>query len=348
MRNFILTVKSLLGQAQTSPGENPEQTTMAEPDTKPETPTWLTHRDVDPYPRIQPALLSREQIKIYAETTDMIEAFDEKRLKAASYEMKIGPQVWKWESDSPEPISITLKDGDLLYLKPNSITFVQLASELRLPLYIAMRFNLKIRFVHSGILLGTGPLVDPGYRGNLLIPLHNLTDTECVIDLHEGLIWAEFTKTTYNKSTDAKVFGRQQPIDPEKLSKPPTWWFKHANGGKPVRSSIPVAVRTAEQSARIALNQVTTLTSVGFVAIIFGLGGIFTILQGVNSNLADSNAVVRNAKASIEEFRNETTESNTKQIKSSTEPLALSLAEALEQIKALQKEVNELNLKVER
>ncbi|BAV46775.1 Uncharacterized protein MLTONO_1872 [Mesorhizobium loti] len=320
---------------------------MAKAVSKPQIPVWLKHRGKDPYPDIRPALLSREHIKIYAETTDMIEEFEEKRLKAASYEMKIGRQVWRWEPNSPEPISVTLKEGDLLYLQPNSITFVQLSSELRLPLYIAMRFNLKIRFVHSGILLGTGPLVDPGYRGNLLIPLHNLTDTECVMDLDEGLIWAEFTKTTYDESSDTEIFGTQEPIDPAKLSKPPTWWFKHANGGKPVRSSIPMAVRTAEQSAKIAANQVSFLTSVGVVAIILGLGGIFAVLQGVNSNIADSNAVARSARSSIDDFRKEIAESNTQQISRSTAPLSSSLADAIDKIKGLQKEVSDLNAKIE-
>ena len=71
--------------------------------------------------------------------------------------------------------------------------------ELMLPQYIAARFNLHISHVHKGILLGTGPLVDPGFFGNLLIPLHNLTDNNYKFDGGEGIIWVEFTKLSEHK-----------------------------------------------------------------------------------------------------------------------------------------------------
>ena len=67
-----------------------------------------------------------------------------------------------------------------------------------LPEYIAVRFNLHIRYVHKGILLGTGPLVDPGFFGRLLIPLHNLTDNNYVLEGGKGIIWVEFTKVSQN------------------------------------------------------------------------------------------------------------------------------------------------------
>ena len=65
---------------------------------------------------------------------------------------------------------------------------------LGLPYYMAVRVNLRIKHVHRGILLGTGPLIDPGYDQPILIPLHNLTDQDYFIGLDEGLIWVEFTK----------------------------------------------------------------------------------------------------------------------------------------------------------
>jgi hypothetical protein len=83
-------------------------------------------------------------------------------------------------------------------LPANPITFVQVEPEFRLPNYIALRFNLRITHVHRGLLLGTGPLVDPGFRGKLLIPMHNLTASDYELATKEALIWIEFTKTTYN------------------------------------------------------------------------------------------------------------------------------------------------------
>ena len=91
-----------------------------------------------------------------------------------------------------------VKEGDTYKLLENSITFVQIESKIRLPEYIALRFNLRIKHVHRGLLLGTGPLVDPGFAGELLIPLHNLTSKKYEISVEEGIIWIEFTKTSHN------------------------------------------------------------------------------------------------------------------------------------------------------
>jgi hypothetical protein len=63
-----------------------------------------------------------------------------------------------------------------------------------LPQYIAVRFNLKIDNVYRGLLLGTGPLIDPGWCGRLSFPLHNLTTNDYEFKAGDEVIWVEFTK----------------------------------------------------------------------------------------------------------------------------------------------------------
>jgi hypothetical protein len=75
---------------------------------------------------------------------------------------------------------------------------VTLAPLLQLPDYIALRFNLKIQNVYRGLLLGTGPLVDPGFVGHLSFPLHNLTTNPYHFDAAEDVVWVEFTKLSTN------------------------------------------------------------------------------------------------------------------------------------------------------
>ena len=57
------------------------------------------------------------------------------------------------------------KDRDLngqYYVVPcNSLVYIKLKQRLRLPFYLIGRHNLKIRYVYKGLLLGTGPQVDP-------------------------------------------------------------------------------------------------------------------------------------------------------------------------------------------
>jgi hypothetical protein len=87
-----------------------------------------------------------------------------------------------------------LRPGESFTVAENSIVYVKTQEKFRLPDYVAMRFNLKINNVHRGILLGTGPIVDPGFVGHLLIPLHNLTTNSYVFNEGEEFVWAEFTK----------------------------------------------------------------------------------------------------------------------------------------------------------
>ena len=166
------------------------------------------HRDAgqhDPFPEIPPSLLAAEHIKKYVMATGAIAPFytgggRHSRLKNASYEGRIGEHAYVYNSRG---MLKNLDFQDELTVKANSIVFVECDLDFRLPDCLALRFNLQIRHVHRGLLLGTGPLVDPGYWGKLCIPLHNLTDEDYSIPLNDGLIWIEFTKTTAGwKPTD--------------------------------------------------------------------------------------------------------------------------------------------------
>jgi deoxycytidine triphosphate deaminase len=151
------------------------------------------------FEEIPPSLLSAEHIEKYVLKTGLIAPFflggDRKsRLKKASYEGRIGSKAYVFD-DKNELKPVLIPDKPLV-IPANSIVFVESDLDFRLPRYIALRFNLQIRHVHRGLLLGTGPLVDPGFWGKLCIPLHNLTNEDYEIPLDEGLIWIEFTKTT--------------------------------------------------------------------------------------------------------------------------------------------------------
>ena len=163
---------------------------------------WRNHEHYafDPFAEvIQPALLNSVDIKEYVHKGCLIkrEDFDDGRLKTASYGMRFLGELHSWDTNNDgtlKPCRMKIRCGDAVKLPGNSITYLSMKEELLLPEYIAARFNLHIRHVHKGILLGTGPMVDPGFFGSLLIPLHNLTNNDYEIDGGEVIIWVEFTK----------------------------------------------------------------------------------------------------------------------------------------------------------
>jgi deoxycytidine triphosphate deaminase len=215
-------------------------------------------RQLDPFPSIPPALLSSAEIEDYVRVTAMLHPFYPVReyLKSASYEARPGRKFVRWDENGTR-FEEVIRRGQKYELPPNSISYMQIESKIRLPDYIALRFNLRIKHVHRGLLLGTGPLVDPGFSGDLLIPLHNLTSDAYEIDGDEGLIWIEFTKTSLRvQKADPEYVrrGNFNPIEQRKTDVPAETYFQKANSNKPVKSSIPEAIRRSEERAKAALS----------------------------------------------------------------------------------------------
>ncbi len=237
----------------------------------------------DPFPTIPPALLNSADIEDYVLATGMIEPFDPTKLKPGSYVIAVNGEIHQWGVNGKKSVVPLRKEGDTFSLQPNSIAFVLLDTKLYLPDYIAVRFNLKINHVHKGLLLGTGPLVDPGFEGRLFIPLHNLTTNEYILKYNEGLIWVEFTKLSPNKNwvqaadTHARQ-GTYRVFPDDKKNLTPMDYIDQATGGNAVISSIPYAMDAAlksakesAESARAAKWFVGALAGIG----VLGVAGLF-------------------------------------------------------------------------
>lgn len=216
----------------------------------------------DPCENIKPSLLSADHIIEYVNQTGMISPFtsvhskDKKsRLKAASYEGRIGDVAYAFSEDSVEPSRIYMRGHKSLRVPANSIIFVECDLEFRLPPFIAVRFNLQINHVHRGLLLGTGPLVDPGFWGKLCIPLHNLTNEDYHIPSDEGLIWIEFTKTT-SAPESGKPPSNTEFFDIKKFIDKASLQYGRSHDAIAIRSSIPdmyaKAVEKSNEAAMVA------------------------------------------------------------------------------------------------
>lgn len=212
----------------------------------------------DPYPDVPPSLMATQHFVNYVKATGMIGPFfaggeSKSRLKKASYEGRIGSRAYKFNKDKNLE-KIDFSSGELL-VEANSIVFVECDLDFRLPDFIAIRFNLQIRHVHRGLLLGTGPLVDPGFWGKLCIPLHNLTDENYSIPLTDGLIWVEFTKTTSDHSLGRRALGDREFWDIEELIWKAAKQFDPEGNPIAIRSSIPLVAMQAAIDAKKASDE---------------------------------------------------------------------------------------------
>lgn len=309
------------------------------------------YKQKDPFPDILPSLLNSADISDYVSATGMICPFYLRDLKSASYEAKLMGEYIYWDNEGDKQTEY-LKEGDQFQLKPNSIAFVNIEPKFRLPDYIALRFNLKITNVHRGLLLGTGPLIDPGFEGKILIPLHNLTTNEYTFEGGEGLIWIEFTKLSENKRWNGNTnppprLGEYKPFPSDKKNRRASYYLSKAAPHKPIRSSIPGAIQNAELSAKAAVKsaeeaagQVKSIQfrlNVGafigivtlIIAILFGAAPILSLVQ-------DAVSYVNGARVEFNTFRDELHKNEIKL-----------QSDQIEKIQKLEKEVQELKNKIE-
>ena len=263
----------------------------------------------DPFPNIPPALLSAEHIRDYVFRTGAVAPFDATenngRLKKAAYEGRIGCEAYQYDHEGD---MVDVWNSDNITVRANSIVFVDCDLDFRLPNFLALRFNLQIRHVHRGLLLGTGPLSDPGYWGKLCIPLHNLTDKDYIIPRSEGLIWLEFTKTSFEENDTLGRYPLQSPKKEywcirefiEKASRPLSKGWKSV----PIRSSIPSMTKEAEErakraeaSARKTQNWVQNIGIAGLVAIVIALVGLglafYSNIQSAYNSIGPSVLIVK-------------------------------------------------------
>jgi deoxycytidine triphosphate deaminase len=259
-------------------------------------------RERDPFPRVAPALLNSADLFDYIATTGMIHPFKldsmrvDESLKPASCGIRIGGPCayWSYEGPAdgrkPELIERKVGENDVLTLPPNSIVYATLAPRFRLPDYIAARFNLSIRYVYRGLLVGTGPLVDPGFAGPLQIPLHNLTSTPCEISTADAVLWMEFTKLSprpewVGDEEEARA-GAYVPFPKRKQRVGLGEYLEHANQGGAIVSSIPAAVEEASSAAHeaaVAAKAAATGSKVIRIAtLIAAVVGTITLLSFVN------------------------------------------------------------------
>ena len=284
----------------------------------------------DPFSKtIAPSLLSADHIVDYVRETGLIAPFSSDtsksgRLKKASYEARIGDVAYNFEVPNQDgkvsgndPKLFWTRNGGNLVLDPNSIVFVECDLEFRLPSFIALRFNLAISHVHRGLLLGTGPLIDPGFWGKLCIPIHNLTDEPYEIKPDDGLIWIEFTKTTSSTAKgrlpsgdgnwDIKEFikrAQNQVVDKNDRVGIRSGISQALSDAAKANDSIATATKAAKDTKTASENakdRVSTIGIGGGIAAAIAIFGLFLALVSVViSYKTDTRAIFSELKPALQ------------------------------------------------
>ncbi len=119
--------------------------------------------------------------------------FDEtSQIKPASIDLRLGSKVIKTAAETKV---INLKEtGEYLTIEGSEFVAVQTYERIELSNKISARFGLRSYFTRKGLLMFSGPQIDPGYKGILTVSLFNASNRAITIRYKEQFCTVEFSK----------------------------------------------------------------------------------------------------------------------------------------------------------
>ncbi len=136
-------------------------------------------------------ILAYQQIlEAYKKGDILIDPFEEKQLQAATYDFRVGEQG---ATTSTKKI-VNIKENGYMVLYPGDFGVVTVFEKIHLSPFYAARMGLRSKYARKGLIATTGPQIDPGYHGRLIIGLTNLTPKTISIPFKDDLISLEFHK----------------------------------------------------------------------------------------------------------------------------------------------------------
>jgi dCTP deaminase len=181
-------------------------------------------------------LTDRQIREAYVGGDIIIDPFEEKQLQPATYDFRVGENG---ATTSAKKI-INIRETGYLLLVPGDFAVITVFEKLRLNNQYVGRFGLRSKYTRKGLIATTGPQIDPGYDGRLILGLTNLTPKSMAIPYKDDLISVEFHRLE------------------EPSSKPYTGPYQHKYELGP--EDIEMVVETEGMALSEVLNTLRTLT----------------------------------------------------------------------------------------
>lgn len=125
-------------------------------------------------------VLSREDVERLVLTKRLIAPFAKPQMGPSSYDLTIGDEYYVYnDSDGerflPRKLAAT-EPEDRFSIPPNGCAFILTAEVLNMPVNVAGQISLRFGLTKRGIMLSPQAPIDPGYSGNVMMMLYNLSD----------------------------------------------------------------------------------------------------------------------------------------------------------------------------
>ena len=134
-------------------------------------------------------ILNAQQIrKAHIAGDILIEPFEEAQVQAATYDLRVGRQG----ATTTTKKLVDLKTAGYILIAPGDFAIVSVLEEIRLGTQYVGRFGLRSKYARKGLIATTGPQIDPGFHGRLIIGLTNLTPSPISLPYGDDFVTIEF------------------------------------------------------------------------------------------------------------------------------------------------------------
>jgi dCTP deaminase len=117
-----------------------------------------------------------------------IDPFEQKQVQGATYDLRVGRQG---ATTSTKKI-VNVEEQGYLPVQPGDFAVVSVLEELRLGPQYAGRIGLRSKYARKGLVATTGPQIDPGFHGRIMVGLTNLTPNPVSLAFKDDFITIEF------------------------------------------------------------------------------------------------------------------------------------------------------------
>lgn len=133
-------------------------------------------------------LTAQQIVEAHTQGDIVIDPFDDSQVQAASYDLRVGE---RGATTGTKKI-VNIKDAGYLSIQPGDFAVVTVLEEIRLGPQYAGRFGLRSKYARKGLIATTGPQIDPGFRGRLILGLTNLTPKPISVPYKDDFVTVEF------------------------------------------------------------------------------------------------------------------------------------------------------------
>jgi dCTP deaminase len=118
--------------------------------------------------------------------------FETSQIKPASVDLRLGSKVIKTAAETK--VVNLAETGGYLTIEGSEFVAVQTYERIELSNKISARFGLRSYFTRKGLLMFSGPQIDPGFKGILTVSVFNASNRTITIRYKEQFCTVEFSR----------------------------------------------------------------------------------------------------------------------------------------------------------